>query len=120
MSTEINDGNLVETEGFEIGLDSGPELLGPLRGMPMALIVSCRTNLRHNYQIVRIGIKRLQHQLIGDVGSVELRRVDVVHPCVYRTTKYSQRNVSILRRTEHIRTGKLHCTKTHAADKSAA
>ncbi len=58
MSTEIDDGNLVQTEGCEIGFDTGPELLRTLRSKPMTPIVALRPNLRHNHQLARIGIER--------------------------------------------------------------
>src|ERR1700677_1052928 len=40
MSTQIHPGDLLQSEGFEIGFNSGPELIGPLRAMPLALMVS--------------------------------------------------------------------------------
>ena len=59
MSTQIHDGDLLQTEGFEIGFDSGAELIGSLRAMPLAPIVSRRPDLGHDHQVVWIGIERL-------------------------------------------------------------
>ncbi len=59
MSPQIDDGDLLQTEGFEIGFDSGSELIGPLRAMPLALIVSRCSDLGDDHQVIRIGRERL-------------------------------------------------------------
>ena len=116
MSTQIDDGDLLQAEGREIGLDSGTELLGSLGGQPPALIVSRCSNLGHNDQRIGVGKERLPQELVGHVGSVELRGVDVVDPGVDGPAEYRQRDIPILGRPEDTGTGELHGAKAHAAD----
>ena len=65
-------------EAPQVGLDPGSQLVGPLRGDPAAPAVTLGADLGDQHQVLRVGVKRGVDQLVGDVGTVILGRVDVV------------------------------------------
>ncbi len=106
--SQIDDRDLFQTERSQVGLDSGPQLVRSLGGQPLPLIVSRRSNFRHQYKVVWIGLKRFTEEFIGNVRPVELGGVDVIHPGVNSVPEYGQGEISVFWRSEHSATGKLH------------
>jgi hypothetical protein len=56
-------------------------------------------------QVGRIGVQGLVDQLVGDVGPVELRGVDVVDAQFDCPTEHGERLIPVTRRTEHTGAG---------------
>jgi hypothetical protein len=73
-----------------------------------------RADLGDDDKVVWIGMKRFVDQLIGDVRTVVVAGVDVVHTGDDCLAQHRQRRGTILRRPEHIRARKLHRTKPQA------
>ena len=53
-------------------------------------------------------MERLADDLVGDVRTVEIARVDMIDPARHRLAQHRDRTVAILGRAEHAGAGKLH------------
>jgi hypothetical protein len=77
---QVDGRQLVDAECPQILLDAGPELGRLLPREPATGAVPPRADLRHQGQVGRVGVQGLMDQVIGHVGPVVLRRVNVVDP----------------------------------------
>ena len=84
---------------------AGAQFVGLLRGQPRAGVVAPGADLAHEREVSRIRVKRLADELVGDVGSVELRGVDVVDAQFDCAAQHGERLVVVARRPEHARPG---------------
>ena len=78
MPAEVDHRDLVQFEGPQVGLDPGPQLLGSLCADPLTLVVAGGADLGNQHELLGVGIERLVQKLVGHVGAVELRGVDVI------------------------------------------
>ncbi len=62
-------------------------------------------------------MQRGADQFVGDVGTVELRGVDVIDAQFDRAAQHGQRFVAVARRAERIGPGQLHGTEADAVDR---
>ena len=89
-------------------------------GIQRALVVAPRSDLADQRQVLRIGVQRLADELVGDVGAVELRGVDVVDAQLDGSLEYCDRLVVIAWRAEHAGSRQLHGAEPDAVDRVLA
>jgi hypothetical protein len=70
---------VVDTEGPQVGLDIMAQLLGFLGREPTSGVVASVTHLADECQRLRIRMQRRADEFVGNIGSVELCRVDVIN-----------------------------------------
>ena len=83
---------------------------------PATVVVATRADLRHQGQVGRVRVQGLADQLVGDVGPVVLRRVDVVDPELDGAAQHRQGRGAILRRPHDPRAGELHRAEADPAN----
>ena len=77
-------------------------------------MVAARADLGDKLQGVWVGMQCLADELVDDVGSVELRGVDVVHPELERAPEHRTSRAGISRRSEDAGAGELHRAEADA------
>ena len=65
-------------------------------------------------------MQRLADQVVGDVRAVEVAGVDVIDAARHRFAQDGDRGVVVLRRSEHVRAGKLHRAVAESLDGAVA
>ena len=113
---QVDGPEAVDGEGAQVVLDAAAQLFGSLRRKPPAPVVSWAPTLETRTSPSGVGMQSLPDQCVGHVGSVVLRRVDVVNTKVDGTPQHGHRRVVIPGRTEHSRTRELHCAEADAID----
>src|SRR5690348_11781438 len=76
----------------------------------------CATTSAHlgdDHQFLRIGMQRASDDLIGDVWSIEIARIDVIYTSGDRFAQHGDGRVRIARRSEYAGPGELHRAVTH-------
>ncbi len=86
-------------------LDIRPQVVGLLGGHPRACVVASAADLAHQRQVVGVRVKRLADEFVGDIGSVELRGVDVVDAQLNCAAQHRQRLVVVAWWPEYAGTG---------------
>ena len=115
MQAQVDNVHLFHLQAAQVGLHPGPKLLGPLGRGPPTLLVSLRTDLAHQHEVLGVGEKRCVDQLVGHVGAVVLGRVDVVDTQIDHPAEHGQSRGPVARRAEHPRPGQLHGPEADAA-----
>lgn len=85
----------VGAEGFQVLLDGGPQFGGLLCRQPGAGLVPAGTDLADEREALRIRMQGLADQLVGHVGAIELRGVDVVDAELHRASQHGERLVAV-------------------------
>jgi hypothetical protein len=101
---------------LQVGLDPGPQLVGSRRVQDRTSTIPTGADLRHDPQAGRVRVQRVSDQLVDDVGSVELRRVDVVDAELDGAAEHSSCGASVRRRSEDAGAGQLHRAEPHPVD----
>ena len=117
---QVHRAELLDLEAAEVVLHAGAELLGPLRRNPGAVGVPVGADLADEHQVVGVWVQGGVDELVGDVGSVVLRGVDVVDAELDRASEDGEREVSISRRPEDAGAGELHGSEAEAGDLASA
>ena len=73
----VHDIKRVELERAQVGMDLRTQVSGRPRVYPAAGLVAHRADLRDDVHVVGVRRERLMDDLVGDVGAVEVGRVDV-------------------------------------------
>jgi hypothetical protein len=102
---------LFHPERAQVVEHAGSELLGPPSWQPSALVVALRADLADQGELVGERMQGLPEQLVGHVGSVVLRCIDVIDPELRRPTDHGQCLGPIPGRPEHARPWQLHCAE---------
>src|SRR3954468_1608818 len=74
---QVHEGERVEPQCPQVGLDPGPQLVGTLGGQDPAAVVAARADLRDEPQVRRVRVQHVADELVDGVGAVVLRGVDV-------------------------------------------
>src|ERR1700733_2119911 len=75
---------------------------------PGSVCAAPGSDFGHDEQIIGIRMQRLANQLIGDVRTVVVAGVDMVHTARHRFAQHGKRCLWVLRRTEYPGAGELH------------
>src|ERR1700686_697960 len=81
---------------------------------PGLVFTSPSTYLGHDHKVIRIRMKGLSNDLVGDMWTVIVAGIDMIDAGRNRLSQNSHRNVDIIRWSEHSGTGKLHRAIAHA------
>ncbi len=114
---QVDGGQLVDPERRQIRLDIAAQIGRLTNGQPSTGLIAPDADLAHQRRVLRVGVQRLANQLVGDVGTVELRGVDVVDAPFDNAAQHRDRLVMIARRAHHTRTRQLHGAKANAGDR---
>jgi hypothetical protein len=76
--TQVHDVERIDTEVAQIVMHRTRQFGRALRRDPRRIGSSDRADLCHDDEALRIGIQRLSDELVGDVRTVEVARVDVI------------------------------------------
>ncbi len=96
---QVDRAEALGAERAQVVLDALAQLLGPLGGQPVALVVAARADLGDEDQLLGVRVQGLADQLVGHVGAVELRGVDVVDAQLDRAPEHGQGLLAVARRT---------------------
>jgi hypothetical protein len=96
------------------------QFLGRHSRNPRAILAASGADLGDDDEIVWIRVQRLANDLVGDVRSVKVAGVDVVHAVRDGLAQHGERRTAILRRSEHARPGELHGAVADALHAAAA
>jgi hypothetical protein len=110
----------VDAKVAQIVVDRTCELSRALRRAPGSIGPSYGADFGHDHQVLRIGVQRFPYQLVGDMRSVEVARVDVVDPSRDGFAEYRKRGLAVLGRPEDAGTRQLHGAVAHPGHDSAA
>jgi len=77
--SQIYDLERFDTQVTQIVVYSGNDLLARACVNPGTVGTAARTDFGHNHEIIWVRIQRLFDELIGDMRSVEIAGIDVVH-----------------------------------------
>jgi hypothetical protein len=117
---EIDDLERIEPQVAQIVVDRVDDLLAGPRVAPGTIGSPARTDFRHDDQIIGIRVQRLLNDLIGDMGTVEIAGIDMVHARGHRFAQNRDGAGNVARRTPHplvaSLSGELHRAVTHAID----
>jgi hypothetical protein len=105
---EVDDWDLVHAEAAEVVLDAAPELLGLVVDEHASGAVAPCTDLAHDHEIRRVGVKGFTDELVDDGRAVVLGGVDVVHAAVDRCAQQRECCRAVRRRAEHAWSGESH------------
>ena len=64
-----------------------------------------RPDFGHDHEVVRIGVKRLSDQLVGDVRAIEIAGVNVIDSAPHGRPQHGERGLTVLRRPKYPRAG---------------
>jgi hypothetical protein len=117
---QVDDFEGVQAEVAEVVMHGVRQLLGREGRVPRSVLAASGTDLGDDYQTFGIGMQSLADQLIGDVGAIEVARVDVINAARHGLTQYGERAFAIVRRSEDAGSGELHRTVTHALHRMSA
>jgi len=82
------------------------------RDVPAALVVAKRADFGDQHETLGIGVQGLTNQLVGDIGPIELSRVDVVDAELDRAPQHRDRLRAITRRAHDTAARELHRAET--------
>jgi hypothetical protein len=105
---EVDDVQLVEAEVLEVLVNRSAKLVGRARRGPPTLGVAAGANLRHDPQILGVGVERLPDDLVGDVRAVVVARVDVVDSQRDGLAQDSDCLIAVGGRAKDVGSGQLH------------
>src|SRR4029077_2639328 len=114
--SEVHHVDPLHAEASQVGLDPGSQLVGPLRGDPSALAVTIGADLCNQHQVIWVGVKRGADELVGDVGTVVLGRVDVVYAELNGPAQDGEGHGPIAWRSQHARTRQLQGAVADSGD----
>jgi hypothetical protein len=117
--SQIDRGQLVDTESEQIGFDVTAQVGGLGEWEPGAGVVATPADLAYQGQVLRVRMQRLADELVGDVGAIELSGVDVVDAEVDGAAQHRKRLIAVPRRAEHTGTGQLHRPEPDTGDRIA-
>src|SRR5438552_19180901 len=92
----------VEAEVLQVVVSAVDELLSRESRNPGGVCTPSCAELGNDHQTLRIGMKRLLDDLIGDVRTVVVAGVDVVHAGLDRLSKNSNGAIHITRRSKDV------------------
>jgi sugar lactone lactonase YvrE len=108
--------NVVEPEPAQAALARLPQVLGAPVGVPAVRAGPDQAALRRDYQVIRVGIKRLGDQELTDLGAVGVGRVDEVDAEFDDPPERGDGPVPVGRVTPDTRPGDPHGAEAHAVD----
>ena len=85
----------------------------PVASLPL---VPAGSDFAHEHQVGRIWVQRAVDQLVGDIGAVILRGVDVIDAKFRRAAEDLQRLITIFGWSEHATARELHSAETDGGD----
>src|SRR5689334_17121965 len=89
------------------------QLLTRKRMNPGLVLTTTRAYLGDDYEVIRIGVKRLLNDLVGHMRTIKVAGIDMIDTGRHRLSQNSNRSVNITRWSPHSRTGKLHSAIAH-------
>ena len=104
----VNDVEHVQAQVAEVVVDGINQLLARNCVKPRFILAPPATQFGDYHQTIRIGMKRPFDDLVGDMRTVVVARIDMIDACRNRLSQNSYRTIDIARRSPHRRTGKLH------------
>ncbi len=110
----------VEPQVTQIVLDGLGQFSGRHGRQPVAFLVTAGADLGDNAQIVGVGVERFADQLIGHMGAIEIRGIDMVYPGFDGGLQHAHRFFWIFRRAENAGAGQLHGAVTQPIDLAIA
>src|SRR5208282_89214 len=113
---EVDDIQRIESEISEIIMDGIDQLLARKRMNPRFVLWPPSTYLGDYHQSLWIGMKRPFDDLVGDMRTVKIARINVIDPGRDSLSQNTYCSVNITRRSPHPRTGKLHRTIAHSLE----
>src|SRR6266404_6483590 len=85
------------------------------KGRKLGLVLTpTGAHLGDDHQVIRIGMKSLLNDLIGNMRTVIVAGIDMIDADRNRLSQNANRPVQITRWSPHLRTGKLHRAIAHA------
>jgi hypothetical protein len=101
----VDDVDDIETQVTEIVMHAALDIFGLDRREPRTVFATDGAHLGDDHQIVRIRVKRLANQLVGNVGTVEVAGVDVIDAGGHRFAKHREGCITVLWRPEYAGAG---------------
>src|SRR6267154_5622189 len=111
--SKVNHIQYVEPEISQVVVDGINQFLSRKRMNPGLVLTTTSTHFGDDHKTVRIRMQCPLNDLIGNMWTIEVAGIDVVHPhrdCLSQTLDGS---VDIARRSPNLWTGELHCTVAH-------
>ena len=118
-AAQVDDGELLDPQAGEVVFDGGPEfarLLGWLQRD--GGVNAVRSDLADEHDVVGVGRERAPDQLVGQAGTVKLRRVEVVDAQLDGAAEQGDRFVC-RERSPARPLGELHDAVAHPGDRPA-
>jgi hypothetical protein len=113
---QVDQVHALDAQGAQVVLDALAQLLRGERGQPGAGLVAAGADLRHELEVLRVGMERLADEVVDHVGAVVLRGVDVVDAELDGAAQDGAGAVGVARRAEDAGAGELHGAESDAAD----
>src|SRR5580692_8669776 len=119
-AAQIDDVEHIDPEIAQIVVHGLCQFTQRHRRNPRSIGAAPGANFCDDGEIVRVGVKRLADDLVGDVRPVEIAGIDVVLALRYGLAQDGHRRAAILGRAENARPGKLHGAITQAINGAVA
>ena len=105
-----------EAEVPQVVVHRGDQLVARTGDVPRCVRAARKADLRHEHEVLGIGMQGTTDQFVRDPGTIEIRRVDVVDAERDRLAQQGERGIDVLRRSPHLRPRELHRAVTEPVD----